>query len=112
MDSYDSLVIEQYLDTRIDRNTSKYHRLFCELKDLYFNPDSRPKGLVDRIRKRLYKQLNKSTGLRRFYSRLINSRLKVLAFIKGLTLFINNNDFRRDVINNKAEALNQLKSKL
>ena len=100
---YDSLVIEQYCNSEINWNTSKYHRLFYDLKALYFNPISKSKSHRGLVRKWVYKQLNNPSLFQRLHSKLINWFLELRKAIKGLSLFVKSKHFRTDYLKHKSE---------
>jgi hypothetical protein len=108
---YDSLVIGQYYNSEIDWDTSKYHKLFCDLKELFFKPISKPRSIKSLVKKWFYKKLNNPSLFQRFYSKLIYCFLKLKRAMKGVKLFIKNKPFRTDVLNNSSQLREYISKK-
>ena len=104
---YDSLVLEQQMDTPKDNNKiSKYHRVFYALKSSYFEPlqkDSKNRNTS--VVKTFYKHINKNGLVRRIYTRLVKVNIGLITCKEGVRLFVKNKPFRTDVWNHKSEAI-------
>lgn len=105
---YDSLVLEQLQST--NGTTSKYHRLFYNLRALYFEPNtSNSTHTTTAFMIPFYKHLNQNRVVRQVYTRFIKINLGLITCLEGVKLFVKNKRFRSDVWNHKFEVLKLLR---
>jgi hypothetical protein len=109
---YDSLVLEQQHKNLTNNNykTSKYHRVFYNLKVLYFkNPSKASSKLKTIIVNNFYKHINQNGVLKRIHSVIVKIYIGLLTCLSGVRLFVKNKDFRADVWNHKFEVIKLFK---
>lgn len=107
---YDSLVLEHQKEQWINETTSKYHRLFYNLRALYFEPNTwGSTNTTTPFWKSFYKPINQNRVVRQVYSRFIKITLGIITCFEGMTLFVKNKNFRADVWTHKLEVLKLLR---
>ena len=104
---YDSLVLEQQMDTPKDNDKiSKYHRVFYALRRSYFEPLAEgSKNRNTSVVKTFYKHINKNGIIRRIYTGLVKVNIGLITCLEGVKLFVKNKRFRADVWNHKSEVI-------
>lgn len=88
---YDSLVLEQQHKNLTNNNykTSKYHRVFYNLKVLYFkNPSKASSKLKTIIVNNFYKHINQNGVLKRIHSVIVKKYIGLLTCLSGVRLVV------------------------
>lgn len=105
---YDSLVLDRQHEnlTTTNYRASKYHRVFCNLKALFFKTTHVNSSKLNTIIvKYFYKQINQNRVFRKIHLTVVKINLGLITCMEGVLLFVKNKHFRADVWRHKSEVV-------